>query len=130
MIVRKHHPYQSLADILTNIEAAKRYIASFSYEQFKSSDPIIDAVQLRLQNASEAARRLNRDAPDLMREIEQRNPKVQWDDFRGFSSVSRHEYDIIEVSALWKELQPGGPAEAVENAVRSELALSQMPHDT
>ena len=85
----------------------------------------VDAVRVRIQDASEAARRLRKDAPDLMREIEVRNPDMFWQELRDFSSVSRHDYELIEADRVWEDLQPSGKFSRIAEAVRRELPLSQ-----
>jgi uncharacterized protein with HEPN domain len=124
--MRKHNPNQSLSDILTNIEAAHQYIGSLSHEEFSANAEKLDAVQLRLQHASEAMRRLRKDRPDIMMDIQKRHPHVPWEELRGFSSVSRHDYDLVESIRIWEELQPNGSFTRAADAIRSELPLSQI----
>lgn len=121
--------HQTLADILTNIEAARRFIGSASYEEFASSDEKTAAVYYRLQCASEAARRLHDEWPEVAEEIEARHPKVRWQRFRDLSNVYRHGYDVIDEALVWDELLPNGNITHVEEAMRSELPLSQVEEE-
>ena len=122
--MKEYDPHQSLLDILTHLEAAHRYIGSSSYEEFQSDEKTVDAVQLRLQNASEAARRLNEAAPDMMRKLKEHHPEVNWNDFRGFSSVSGHDYDLVEAKLMWAEFSPKWHFPRIVAAIRQEISLS------
>ena len=62
----KHSPNQSLADIYTNIDAARRYLAGVQLDGFKANEEKQLAVLYRLQSASEAATRLRNQWPNDM----------------------------------------------------------------
>lgn len=96
----KHNPNQSLADILTNIERARRYLGDLSYDGFAANPEKVDAVVHRLQNASEAATRLRNEWPDLSVEIEGRYPEVGWRRFRDLGNRYRHGYDNVDVDRV------------------------------
>ncbi len=94
----KHSPNQSLADILTNIERARGYLGGLCHDGFAANPEKVDAVVLRLQNASEASTRLR--------------------------NRYRHGYDNVDVDRVWEDLD--GLVRDVERAVGEELALSRV----
>jgi uncharacterized protein with HEPN domain len=125
----RHNVKQCLSDMLTNIEKAREYLGTMTFDDFLEDEKTFDAVRVRLQDASEAARRLNESDPAEMKAIESRNPelgKIGWERFRGISSVSRHWYDIMDPVLLWEEFEPNGKATKVEAAMKQELVLSQV----
>jgi uncharacterized protein with HEPN domain len=123
--VAKHSPYQSLADILDNIDRAQRYIGEASFEEFESDEQKVDAVLRRLQNASEASARFRKEWPELADEIEGRRPEVNWLNFRNLGNRYRHDYDHIDVERVYEDAQTFIPQ--VRKAVTEELPLSVSP---
>ncbi|HEV3157753.1 MAG TPA: HepT-like ribonuclease domain-containing protein [Candidatus Baltobacteraceae bacterium] len=115
-----------MADIVVNIEAARGYIGTIDVNDFLENDEKINAVLHRMQNASEATRRLNKSDPLEMEAIQARHPHANFKAFRGFSSKSRHGYDLMEALLVWEELLPNGNTTHVEEAVKLELPLSQV----
>jgi uncharacterized protein with HEPN domain len=130
MVRKRHHPNQCLADILTNIESARRFIGAMTREEFLSDDKTLQAVLKRLENASEAYSRLRdgkHGSPEVARAIEAQYPKVPWRHFQSLANVYRHDYDMIDVDLVWKVLQPAGTVTLVEAVIREELPLSRIP---
>jgi uncharacterized protein with HEPN domain len=126
--VAKHSPYQSLADILDNIERAQRYIGTSSLSEFQSNDLQVDAVLRRLQNASEASTRFRREWPELADEIEARHPEVNWVNFRTLGNRYRHHYDNVDVERVYEDVQVFIPI--VQRAVLAELPLAGTPEES
>jgi uncharacterized protein with HEPN domain len=123
--MRKHSHFQLLADIVTNIEAAQAYVSAHSLEEFSADGTRIDAVRACVHDASQAAHRLQNDAPDVMRTIEMRNPDAFLGELRDFSRVSRPDYEIIEAGRIWEDLQPQGKLAQIADVMRGELPLAQ-----
>ena len=76
---------QRLADI---IEYAER-VAGRSQDAFLDDDMARDAVLRCLQCISEAAKKLDTEAEQLM-------PNLPWKGIRGIGNPLRHEYDSLE----------------------------------
>nr|MDP9106366.1 DUF86 domain-containing protein [Candidatus Eremiobacteraeota bacterium] len=65
---------QRIADIYTNLEAARRYVDGWTQDRFDADDEKQQAVLHRLQNASEAATRLKAEWPDEYDRLERDHP--------------------------------------------------------
>ncbi|HEV3157387.1 MAG TPA: HepT-like ribonuclease domain-containing protein [Candidatus Baltobacteraceae bacterium] len=117
---------QCFDDILTNIEAAKRYLHSLPEKEFcKSEEEEIElrreAVRARLYDASEAARRLNRLEPRAMKTVEHQYKGINWKELLNFIDDARPHDDPVYVHDLWVALQPHGYTTFIENALAVEL---------
>jgi uncharacterized protein with HEPN domain len=94
--VPKRSARQRIADIYTNIEAARRYVNGVNRERFEADDEKQQAVLHRLQNASEATTRLKADWPAEYERLERDHPEVEWQMFRDLGNRYRHGYDQIK----------------------------------
>ena len=117
----KHSPNQSLADIYTNIEAARRYLTGVQLDAFKANEEKQQAVLHRLQSASEAATRLRNEWPERYDEFVASHPDVSWQRFRGLGDRYRHGYDLVDLDLVWSDLN--GYLRDVQRAVSDDLAL-------
>jgi uncharacterized protein with HEPN domain len=118
---------QTLGEIVTNIEFVRKYIGTLAFDEFVDNDEKVQAVLHRLQSASEAARRISSKWKDVAQGMQERHPKVKWQNFRDLSNVYRHGYDIIDYERLWEDLAPGGLISCVEEAMHHEFPLVQIP---
>ncbi|MDP9025442.1 MAG: DUF86 domain-containing protein, partial [Candidatus Eremiobacteraeota bacterium] len=114
-------PNQSLADIYTNIDAARRYLTGLDIDAFKASEEKQQAVLHRLQSASEAATRLRNQWPERYDELVAAYPDVPWQRFRGLGDRYRHGYDLMDLDLVWSDLN--GYLRDVQRAVSEELVL-------
>ena len=121
----KHTPSQSLADIYTNIEAARRYVDGVSLIDFKANEEKQQAVLHRLQSASEAATRLRNEWPDRYERFREAYSDVPWQRFRGLGDRYRHGYDVVDLDLVWADLN--GYLHDVQRALTTELALLNVP---
>jgi uncharacterized protein with HEPN domain len=121
----KRSAKQRLADIYTNIEAARRYVDGLDQPSFEANDEKQQAVLHRLQSASEAATRLKADWPEAYADLEHRHPEVEWQKFRDLGNRYRHGYDIVSLDIVWNDLH--GYTGAIQRALSSELALLHFP---
>lgn len=94
---------QRIADIYTNIEAARRYVDGWTQDRFEADDEKQQAVLHRLQNASEAATRLKAEWPDEYERLERDHPEVEWRLFRDLGNRYRHGYDQINLDLVWND---------------------------
>jgi uncharacterized protein with HEPN domain len=117
----KHSPSQSLADIYTNIEAARAYLDGVTLDAFRVNDEKQQAVLHRLQTASEVATRLRNEWPERYDQLAAAHPGVSWGRFRGLGDRYRHGYDIIDLGLVWSDLN--GYLRDVQRALATELAL-------
>ena len=122
--VAKHSPNQSLADVYTNIEAARGYVAGVSLIDFKANEEKQQAVLHRLQTASEAATRLRNEWADHYERFAKKYPDVPWQRFRGLGDRYRHGYDVIDLDLVWADLH--GYLLDVQRALSTELAFLKM----
>jgi uncharacterized protein with HEPN domain len=128
--VRKYSPQQCFADILSNIETVRHYIGDMTMNELEDDNKTLDAVLRRLENASEAYSRLcdkERGTPEIAKKIEARYPGVPWRKFQSLANRCRHDYDLIDVGIIWRSLEPGGTTTLVEEAIRKELPLWEIP---
>lgn len=88
--VAKRPAKQRLADIYSNIEAARKYLEGVAFQSFVANDEKQQAVLHRLQTASEAATRLKADWPDEYVRLEREHPEIPWRMFRDLGNRYRH----------------------------------------
>jgi uncharacterized protein with HEPN domain len=105
-------PQIRFKDIIDNIEAIERYVASMNEKQFIADQKSVDAVERCLSRISEAASKLGLLAEELA-------PDQPWGDIRGLGNKLRHEYELIEAAVLWKTIKRDLPSlrEASERAI-------------
>ncbi len=83
-----------LSDIRTAIEKIERYIDGLDFDQFCSSDLVIDAVIRNFTIIGEAARNI----PD---EIREKYPDVPWRTVASFGNLLVHEYFRVDLEQTW-----------------------------
>ena len=120
---------QRIADVYTNIEAARRYVHGLSRDRFEADDEKQQAVLHRLQNASEAATRLKADWPEEYERLERDHPEIEWQMFRDLGNPYRHGYDQINVDLVWNDLH--GYTRDIQRVLANDLAMLHFPfgHD-
>ncbi len=125
----KRSASQRIADIYTNIEAARRYVSGMTLERFAADDKTQQAVLHRLQSASEATTRLKADWPEEYERLELEHPEVRWQLFRDLGNRYRHGYDQINLQAVWSDLH--GYTGDIQRALANDLAMLHFPfgHD-
>jgi uncharacterized protein with HEPN domain len=123
--VPKRSARQRIADIYTNIEAARRYVNGVSRERFEADDEKQQAVLHRLQNASEATTRLKADWPSEYERLERDRPEVEWQMFRDLGNRYRHGYDQINLDLVWNDLH--GYTVKIQSALATDLAMLNFP---
>jgi uncharacterized protein with HEPN domain len=104
---------QPLADILDNIEYARRTIGGMSIEDFENDRDAFYIVTRCLEIISEASRRL----PEELRD---RHPNIPWKEIAAAGNVYRHEYKTVQRLRVWNTVRDG--LSALEAVVRQELA--------
>jgi uncharacterized protein with HEPN domain len=125
--VAKRPAKQRIADIYTNIEAARRYVNGVDRERFRADDEKQQAVMHRLQNASEAATRLKADWPEEYERLERDHPEIEWHMFRDLGNRYRHGYDQINLDLVWNDLH--GYTVDIQRALANDLALLNFAFD-
>jgi uncharacterized protein with HEPN domain len=63
----------------------------------------------------------------IAEEFEARHPSVSWEAFRKLGNRYRHEYDGIDLFIVWGDLGLEGLITQVEDAMKAEIALAQIP---
>jgi uncharacterized protein with HEPN domain len=96
-------PAQRLADIVENVEAIQRYVASMDLACFERDRKTVDAVERCLERISEAAAKLGESAAALV-------PDQPWQKIRALGNRLRHEYDDIPAYRLWDIVQEDLPS--------------------
>ena len=92
-----------LEDIVDAILQIQQFTQGMNLKDFETDHRTRLAVERLLQNLTEAAHRLGRDAPDLC-------PEVNWRDVRGFGNFLRHEYDHVLGKSVWSTVHEDLPA--------------------
>lgn len=88
-------PTRRLLDIVDNIDRIMRYTAGMDATTFADDEKTIDAVERCLGRVTEAAIKLGEVAEKLA-------PGPPWQDVRGFGNVLRHDYDNLDLDAVWR----------------------------
>lgn len=109
-------PALALRDIVEAIAAIKQFTRDMDGEAFRSDPKTVAAVERKLQVISEAAIRLGDQAEILC-------PGLPWRNIRGIGNWLRHQYDRIDVDAIWQTVIENLPP--LETAVAK--ALSNPP---
>jgi uncharacterized protein with HEPN domain len=87
-------PVLSLRDIAEAIDAIMQFTQGMDAVAFRSDPKTVAAVERKLQVISEAAIRLGDQAEALC-------PGLPWRNIRGIGNWLRHQYDRIDVEAVW-----------------------------
>lgn len=88
-------PALSLRDIAEAIDAIKQFTRDMDAAAFRADAKTVAAVERKLQVISEAAIRLGDQAEVLC-------PGLPWRDIRGIGNWLRHQYDRVDVEAIWR----------------------------
>lgn len=111
-------PALSLRDIAAAIEAISRFTLGMDAATFRRDAKTVAAVERKLQVISEAAIRLGDQAEVLC-------PGLPWRDIRGIGNWLRHQYDHVDVDAIWQTVIEDLPP--LQTAVTR--ALSNSPEN-
>ena len=98
------NPERRFLDILDNINRIESHLRHLKPGELLEENPLVlDAVERCLQRISEAARKLDEQAEELV-------PDFPWHDVRGIGNHLRHDYDELNMSiikvVIKKELPP------------------------
>lgn len=93
-----------LHDIVENAERIASYIAGYDYARFISDPKTLDAVERCLHRITEAVIKIG---PERMAHI---SPMTSADAVRGMGNALRHDYDMIDLSIIWKTVMDSLPA--------------------
>ena len=88
-------PTLSLRDIAAAIDAIMQFTHGMDAITFRTDTKTVAAVERKLQVISEAAIRLGDQAEVLC-------PGLPWRDIRGIGNWLRHQYDQVDVDAIWQ----------------------------
>jgi uncharacterized protein with HEPN domain len=91
-----------LDDIVECCDKVGRYTLSMTFDHFRDSDLVVDAVTRNLELIGEASKRV----PD---EIRTKYPDVPWRKMAGLRDVVVHGYFRIDVQLLWDIAQRDVP---------------------
>jgi uncharacterized protein with HEPN domain len=91
-----------LADIQLALEKIERYTSGLSFEQFASSQQVIDAVVRNFEIIGEAGR-------NIPENIKNAHPDVPWETMTGMRNKVIHEYFGVDEEILWKTLKEDFP---------------------
>lgn len=88
-------PAVALRDIAEAIDAIKQFTRDMDEAGFRADAKTLAAVERKLQVISEAAIRLGDQAEILC-------PGLPWRNIRGIGNWLRHQYDRVDVEAIWR----------------------------
>ena len=83
-----------LEDILDAVQKIRSYTAGLSYEDFRESSMVVDAVVRNLEVIGEATKQI----PDSIRA---RKPEVPWKRMAGLRDILIHNYFGIDFEVIW-----------------------------
>lgn len=93
-----------LRDIVENIDRIASHIEGMNYPAFAEDGKTVDAVERCLQRITEAVIKVG---PERMAAI---SPTTPVDAVRGMGNALRHEYDMIDLSIIWRTITESLPA--------------------
>jgi len=91
----KKDPKYFLLHIVDSIDLITRYTKEVSFEEFKKSQEVQDAVLRRLEIIGEATKNIPED-------IRTNNKDIPWNFMAGMRDVIIHEYFGVNVETIWK----------------------------
>jgi uncharacterized protein with HEPN domain len=104
---------ERLRDIADSIEKIEQFLAGKSFEDFKTSALVHDAVVRNLEIVSEAGRH-------VPKEIKAKAPHIPRREIADFGNVLRHGYEGVNDPILWSTIQRDLPP--LLSAIRELLA--------
>jgi uncharacterized protein with HEPN domain len=93
-----------LQDIVENIDRIASHIEGMNYPAFAADEKTVDAVERCLHRITEAIVKIG---PERMAAI---SPSTPVDAVRGMGNALRHEYDLIDLSIIWRTITDSLPA--------------------
>ena len=88
------NPERRFQDIIDNIDRIAEHLKHLKPGEILEENPLVlDAVERCLQRISEAARKLDRIAEELM-------PEFPWHNVRGIGNHLRHDYDNLNMPVI------------------------------
>ena len=88
------NPEKRFHDIIDNIDRIEGHLSFLKPDEMLEENPLVlDAVERCLQRISEAARKLDRIAEELM-------PDFPWHSVRGIGNHLRHDYDNLNMPVI------------------------------
>jgi uncharacterized protein with HEPN domain len=102
-----------LQDILDAIGQINAFTDGMELGAFRADAKTIAAVERKLLVISEAAVRLGEEAENLC-------PGLPWRDIRGIGNWLRHQYDAVDIEAIWQTI--AGDLPPLQVAVIKALA--------
>jgi uncharacterized protein with HEPN domain len=95
-------PALPLRDIVEAVTSIEQFTAGMDLEAFRSDPKTVSAVERKIL-LSEAAVRLGDEAERLC-------PGQPWRDIRGVGNWLRHQYDRVDVEAVWHTVEDDLPS--------------------
>jgi uncharacterized protein with HEPN domain len=83
-----------LLDIIENIDAAKRFVAGYTFDRFVGDDRTNYAVVRALEIVSEASRHIPED-------VKARHADIEWRKIKASGNIYRHGYEEVDAQAIW-----------------------------
>jgi len=90
---RDHKLY--VEDILQSMDRIERYTRGQTFERFRRSEMVADAVIRNLEIIGEAAR-------SIPQEVRQRHPDIPWTRMIGLRNIAIHEYFGVDLGIIWE----------------------------
>jgi uncharacterized protein with HEPN domain len=87
-------PLKDIQDAIGQINA---FTDGMELDVFRTDAKTIAAVERKLLIISEAAIRLGEEAENLC-------PSLPWRDIRGIGNWLRHQYDAVDIDAMWQTI--------------------------
>lgn len=90
---RDHKLY--VEDVLQSMDRIERYTRGQTFERFRRSEMVADAVIRNLEIIGEAAR-------SIPQEVRQRHPDIPWTRMIGLRNIAIHEYFGVDLGIIWE----------------------------
>jgi uncharacterized protein with HEPN domain len=93
---------ERVRDILDAITEIQKFTRGMDFETFKEDDRSVRAVEMNFIIIGESA-------SQIPEEVEEKNPKIQWDLMRAMRNRIVHVYFQVDKRLLWDTIQNGLP---------------------
>lgn len=84
-----------LSDIMTSMNRIEVYIGEITFDEFRETSLIVDAVIRNFEIIGEASK-------NIPREIRERNPELPWGKMYGLRNLVSHAYFGIDYEMIWE----------------------------
>jgi len=83
-----------LEDMIEAVGKIEKYTKDLTFQKFKKTDLVTDAVVRNLEIIGEAAKKIPND-------VKEKTPTIEWKKISGLRDILIHEYSGVDLEILW-----------------------------